>query len=141
MYHSRAQFRAIRTRIGLSQRDLAQNISVSLETVKKWEKPGNFPPSEAAWNYLESMFALHVQAVQTAVEAAKEQEKKIGYKPEFIQLTLFRSQYEYDKFGRDTGNVHLVNARSIEAAAILEHEGYEVRFIYPEATERITKAN
>lgn len=141
MYHSRAQFRAIRTRIGLSQRDLAQNISVSLETVKKWEKPGNFPPSEAAWNYLESMFALHVQAVQAAVDAAQEQEKKIGYKPKFIQLTLFRSQSEYNKFGRDTGNVHLANARTIESAAILEHEGYEVRFVYPEDPKRIYKAS
>lgn len=139
MYHSRAQFRAIRTRVGLSQRDLAQNISVSLETVKKWEKPGNFPPSEAAWNYLESMFALHVQAVQAAVDAAKEQEKALGHRPEFIQLTLFRSRAEYNEFGRDAGNVHLVNARTIEIAAILEHEGYEVRFVYPEAPERMFK--
>ena len=131
MYHSRAQFRAIRTRVGLSQRDLAQNTSVSLETVKKWEKPGNFPPSEAAWKYLETMFALHVQAVQTAVEAAKEQEKKIGYRPEFIQLTLFRSQAEYNQFGRDAGNVHIVNARVMEVAVVLESQGYEVRFRYP----------
>lgn len=41
--------------------------------------------------------------------------------------------------GRDTGNVHLVNARTIEIAAILEHEGYEVRFVYPDDDERMFK--
>ena len=139
MHRSRAQFRANRLRVGLSQLEVARKVHCSVETVKKWEKPSGFPPSAAAWDYLEAVLALHVEAVESAVNAVHEQEKVLGHRPEFIQLTLWRSQKEYDHMGRDTGNVHLVNARTIEIAAILEHEGYEVRFVYPDDDERMFK--
>lgn len=131
MHRSRAQFRANRLRVGLSQLEVARKVHCSVETVKKWEKPNGFPPSAAAWDYLEAVLALHVEAVESAVNAVHEQGKALGHRPEFIQLTLWRSQKEYNSMGRDAGNVHIVNARVMEVAAVLESQGYEVRFRYP----------
>lgn len=41
----------------------------------------------------------------------------------------------YDRFGRDKGDYAIVNARSREIAAILEAQGIEARFRYPEDDE------
>lgn len=36
------------------------------------------------------------------------------------------------------GNIHLINACALEIAQILEHEGYEVRYSYPDFPEEAT---
>lgn len=41
----------------------------------------------------------------------------------------------YDRYGRDKGDYAIVNARSREIAAILEAQGIEARFRYPEDDE------
>lgn len=52
-----------------------------------------------------------------------------------VDLLYYRSQEHYDRYGRDKGDYAIVNARSREISAILESEGIEARFRYPEDDE------
>lgn len=55
--------------------------------------------------------------------------------PSHVDLLYYRSQEHYDRYGRDKGDYAIVNARSREIAAILESQGIEARFRYPEDDE------
>lgn len=131
----KAQFRAIRERCGISQQMLASKAGVKVLSVKRWEKPGEAgaPADVCAW--LGHMLNLHIQAVESALDAVDEMEELNGNPPSHVDLLYYRSQAHYDRFGRDKGNFSVVNARTREIAAILEAQGIEARFRYPEDDE------
>lgn len=135
MAMSKAQFRATRERCGISQQMLADHFGNKVLTVKRWEKPGEAEPPEDAQAYLRHMLDLHMQAVEAALDAVDEMEELHGKPPSHVDLLYYRSQAHYDRFGRDKGDFAVVNARSREIAAILELQGFEVRFVYPEDNE------
>ncbi len=83
-----------------------------------------------AW--LGRMLDLHIQAVEAALDAVDGIEEVQGNPPDHVDLTYYRSQAHYDKFGRDEAVYSVVNARSREIGAILQAEGYTVRYVYPE---------
>lgn len=132
---SKAQFREIRERCGISQQMLASKAGVKVLSVKRWEKPGEAeaPADVQAW--LESMLTQHVEAVEAALDAVDEMTKTQGHAPSHVDLLYYRSQEHYDRYGRDKGDYAIVNARSREIAAILEAQGIEARFKYPEDDE------
>lgn len=132
---SKAQFRAIRERCGISQQMLASKADVKVLSVKRWEKPGEAeaPADVQAW--LERMLTQHVEAVEAALDAVDEMTKTQGHAPNHVDLLYYRSQEHYDRFGRDEGDYAIANARSREIAAILEAHGIEARFRYPEDDE------
>ena len=51
-----AEFRAKRELCGLSLYDVADELGVAMNTVKRWENPNYFPPSPAAWRYIDRMY-------------------------------------------------------------------------------------
>lgn len=132
---SKAQFRETRERCGISQQMLASNAGVKVLSVKRWEKPGEAeaPADVQAW--LERMLTQHVEAVEAALDAVEEMTETQGHAPNHVDLLYYRSQEHYDRFGRDKGDYAIVNARSREIAAILEAQGIEARFKYPEDDE------
>ena len=132
---SKAAFRAARERCGISQQMLASKTGVKVLSVKRWEKPGEAeaPADVQAW--LESMLTQHVEAVEAALDAVEEMTETQGHAPSHVDLLYYRSQEHYDRFGRDKGDYAIVNARSREIAAILEAQGIEARFQYPEDDE------
>ena len=132
---SKAQFREIRERCGISQKMLADRFSNAVLTVKRWEKPGEAEPPADVQAWLESMLTQHVEAVEAALDAVDEMTETQGHAPNHVDLLYYRSQAHYDRFGRDKGDYAIVNARSREIAAILEAEGIEARFRYPEDDE------
>lgn len=92
------------------------------------------PPADVqAW--LESMLTQHVEAVEAALDAVDGIEEVQGNPPDHVDLLYYRSQEHYDRYGRDKGDYAIVNARSREIAAILETQGIEARFRYPEDDE------
>lgn len=97
------------------------------------EKLGNDAADVQAW--LESMLTQHVEAVEAALDAVDEMTETQGHAPSHVDLLYYRSQEHYDRYGRDKGDYAIVNARSREIAAILESEGIEARFRYPEDDE------
>lgn len=131
----KAQFRATRERCGISQQMLASKAGVKVLSVKRWEKPGDVeaPADVRAW--LGHMLALHIQAVESALDAVDEMTETQGHAPSHVDLLYYRSQEHYDRYGRDQGDYAIVNARSREIAAILEARGIEARFRYPEDDE------
>ncbi len=132
---SKAQFREIRERCGISQKMLADRFSNAVLTVKRWEKPGEAEPPADVQAWLESMLTQHVEAVEVALDAVDEMTEAQGHAPGHVDLLYYRSQEHYDRFGRDKGDYAIVNARSREIAAILETQGIEARFKYPEDDE------
>lgn len=132
---SKAQFRAIRERCGISQKMLADRFSNAVLTVKRWEKPGEAEPPADVQAWLESMLTQHVEAVEAALDAVEEMTETQGHAPSHVDLLYYRSQAHYDTYGRDKGDYAIANARSREIAAILEAQGIEARFRYPEDDE------
>lgn len=132
---SKAQFRATRERCGISQQMMADHFGNKVLTVKRWEKPGEAEPPEDAQTYLLHMLDLHVQAVEAALDAVDEMEEELGKLPSHVDLLYYRSQAHYDRFGRDKGDFSVVNARTREIAALLETQGIEARFVFPEDNE------
>ena len=132
---SKAQFREIRERCGISQKMLADRFSNAVLTVKRWEKPGEAEPPADVQAWLESMLTQHVEAVEAALDAVDEMTETQGHAPNHVDLLYYRSQAHYDRFGRDKGDYAIVNARSREIAAILEAQDIEARFRYPEDDE------
>ena len=135
MTMSKAQFRATRERCGISQQMMADHFGNKVLTVKRWEKPGEAEPPEDAQAWLESMLTQHVEAVEAALDAVDEMTETQGHAPSHVDLMYYRSQEHYDRFGRDKGDYAIANARSREIAAILEAQGIEARFKYPEDDE------
>ena len=137
MTMSKAQFRATRERCGISQQMMAERCEkpVKMLTVKRWEKPGEAEPPEDAQEYLRHMLDLHVQAVEAALDAVDEMEELNGNPPSHVDLLYYRSQAHYDRYGRDKGDFSVINARTREIAALLEMQGIEARFVFPEDNE------
>lgn len=134
--HKKADFKARREMLGLSQSLLADVCDVTTTSVKRWERPGFPEPPEDAWDYIEECEERQQKIVAFAVDKAEELARETGAQEVF--LTYFRSQEEYDKHGRDPGSCMMANANVRRIAAILAHQGYDVSFVYPEdwPTER-----
>ena len=132
---SKAQFRATRERCGISQQMMADHFGNKVLTVKRWEKPGEAEPPEDAQAYLLHMLDLHVQTVEAALDAVDEMEELNGNPPSHVDLLYYRSQAHYDRYGRDKGDFAVANARTREIAALLETQGIEARFVFPEDDE------
>lgn len=135
MTMSKAQFRATRERCGIGQQMMADHFGNKVLTVKRWEKPGEAEPPEDAQAYLLHKLDLHVQAVEAALDAVEEMEELNGNPPSHVDLLYYRSQAHYDRYGRDRGDFTVVNARAREIAALLETQGIEARFVFPEDNE------
>ena len=65
-----AEFRAERELCGLSLYDVAKELGVAVNTVKRWENPNYFPPSPAAWEYIDREYERHCDRVEAALREA-----------------------------------------------------------------------
>jgi hypothetical protein len=65
-----AEFRAKREMCGLSLYDVAQELGVAANTVKRWENPNYFPPSPAAWRFIDRQYDKHCDRVDEALQSA-----------------------------------------------------------------------
>ena len=65
-----AEFRAKRELCGISLYDIADELGVAVNTVKRWENPNYFPPSPAAWRYVDRQYEKHCDQVEEALQEA-----------------------------------------------------------------------
>lgn len=65
-----AEFRAKRELCGLSTYDVAKELGVAVNTVKRWENPNYFPPSPAAWRFIDREYEKHCDRVEDALQEA-----------------------------------------------------------------------
>lgn len=127
---TKADFRATRETIGLTQGDVAKALGVSLRTVKRWEHPEWQEPPEDAWEWLMDMHDRRVVAVDAMVDRALAVAGRGDL--DVVAITYYRDQSQYDACGRDDGPYGFVNSIAREVALDLAGEGIETEFRYPD---------
>ena len=127
---TKADFRATRETIGLTQGDVAKALGVALRTVKRWEHPDWQEPPEDAWAWLLGMLERHDAAVDAMVDEAMALVREHG--PEVVSITYYREQSQYDACGREPAPYGFVNSIAREVALDLVGEGIEIEFRYPD---------
>lgn len=128
---TKADFRAIRETIGLTQGDVAKACGVSLRTVKRWEHPDWQEPPDDAWEWLLDMHDRHDALVDKAVGRALAIVGERG-EPAAVVITYYRDQPQYDAHGRDPGPYGFANSIAREVALDLNGKGIETEFRYPD---------
>ena len=124
-----AEFRAEREMCGLSLYDVAEELGVAVNTVKRWENPNYFPPSPAAWQYIDRQYDLHCDHVEEAIRAAIASAR--DGEPVIVKW------YRNGMSGVSDREVGMHNAVSRAVAESLMTLGREVTFIWsdPDAEE------
>lgn len=117
-----ATFRALRTLLGYDQEAVARALGVNKKTVSRWES-GYFDIPDNVVEWLNMWLERSGYIIDAALDAAEG--------ADCVHLTYYRTQLEYDKAGRDTGNYHLANANARRVADALMAQGIDVVFSYP----------
>lgn len=124
---SKADFRATREMLGMTQQDVADAVSVRVLTIKRWERGDQEPPADVlAW--LEDLSEAQRETVEAAVSAAVASAPPHGS----VQLTYYRTQQQYDELGGDDSPFGMANANARLVAARLDAMGYAVGWAYPD---------
>ena len=127
---TKADFRATRETIGLTQGDVAKALGVSLRTVKRWEHPDWQEPPEDAWEWLMDMHDRHDAAVDAMVDRTLVVAGRGDI--DVVAITYYRDQSQYDAHGRESGPYGFANSVAREVALNLNGEGIETEFRYPD---------
>lgn len=124
-----AEFRAERELCGLSLYDVADELGVAVNTVKRWENPNYFPPSPDAWRYIDRQYRKHRSRVADALREALD--SRVEGQPIIIPWHRNGMRGISDK------DVGMSNAVSRSVAQSLMTFGYEVTFRWadPDAEE------
>ena len=124
-----AEFRARRELCGLSLYDVAQELGVALNTVKRWENPNYFPPSPAAWRFIDRQFDNYCDRVENALQDA------IDHRTEGQPIVVH--WHRHGMRGISEMQVGMNNAVSKAVAESLITLGYDVTFRWsdPEAED------
>lgn len=129
---SKAQFKALRERAGLTQQDVADALDVNVRSVKRWEHEAHpYDAPDEAWELLEQRLDTQRQMVEYLADVVEDAAEKAGRPPALVPITYYRDQRMYDTFGRDAGAYGIANANARATADMLERMGYEVEFRYP----------
>ena len=131
---SKADLRARREMLGLTQGDVADMLGVTVMSVNRWERPGKNDAPTEAWELIEGYERRMAGAVDACVSIAEDAAAKAGKPPKAVQITVFRSQKDYDRWGRDDGLFHFARACAFDAAGTRASEGCDVEFVYPESS-------
>lgn len=134
MARGKADFKAQRERLGLTQQDIADALDVNVKTVKNWENPRQtrYRISNAAWEYLDRAHDMQAQQVAYACSVVEKRIDELGREPAAVSITYYRDQATYDRFGREAGPFGQANANARAIACELERKGIKVEFRYPD---------
>lgn len=134
MARGKADFKAQRERLGLSQQDVADALGINIKTVKNWENPRQtrYRISDAAWEYLDRAADVQAQQVAYACSVVEKRIDELGREPAVVTITYYRDQATYDRFGREAGPFGQANANARAIASELERMGIQVEFRYPD---------
>jgi hypothetical protein len=130
MEYTKANFRAIREIVGMTQKELADTVGVDVHTVKVWEaKNTKWQPSPSAWEVLTSAKNQQDEVVCFSCDKARRVAQEAGEKPRVVIFKYWHDQKQYDEY-HNSGSFGMANANTRLAAAILKNDGFEVSFEY-----------
>lgn len=130
----KADFRALREKLGVTQPLLARHLHRDVRTVKSWEDPGfHYGPPREAWDWLQELEMDLYRSVAGTVsdaEGRRREARDAGMSDPVISLPYFRHQTEYERFGAPLGWFRLANAASARAGDELNARGFSVSYEY-----------
>lgn len=137
MARGKADFKAQRERLGLTQQDISDALGINIKTVKNWENPrqARYRISDAAWEYLDCAADIQAQQVAYARSVIEKYAEVFAESPIVVPITYFRDQAAYDECGRDAGPYGQANATSRAIACELERMGIQVEFRYADSVD------
>lgn len=128
---TKAEFRAIRETVGMTQAHLASMLGVEVRSVKRWENPDapQVPPQDA-WDLVDEAAASQRAALDAMIDQAAKAAAEHG-ELSAVALPYWASQSAYDAghySGADGADWRMVNATSRLAAVELGRRGIAVRW-------------
>ena len=127
-----AEFRAKREMSGLSTYDVAQELNVAVNTVKRWENPNYFPPSPAAWRFIDRAYEKHRKHVAELVDKAIDSFDEKTEEPIAIGWTRNGKNAKGAQVGE-------ANATAQAVAESLISMGYPVRFVWSDPDDDLAQ--
>ena len=131
---TKAEFRAMRETLGITQQRLADDLGVKVLSVKRWESP-RYPqqaPSDA-WSLLDDLMAVQDSAVEAAVAQVRSVELERDGHPREVLIPYWSSQDDYMEHhysaAESDGSWTEINATSRRVASVLKVLGFEVRWV------------
>ena len=131
---TKAEFRAIRETVGMTQAALADELGVQERSVKRWEgKDAPQVPPEDAWDVLGAALDRQREVVLFALSKVYEISDEMGDEPIHVSLPYWSCAEDYEASFTDAANgIHgdwrMANANARVLAAILWAEGVEVEW-------------
>ena len=132
---NKATFRAMRERVGMTRKTMAECMGVTVKSVKYWESPKSmrFPPDDA-WDLLEDaldwqhgIIDYTLGKIEEMVDAAG------GVTPDAIMLPYWLSADDYEENSGDSkyglnGDWNMANANARVLEVYLESIGVRVKW-------------
>lgn len=137
MARGKADFRARREMLGLTQQDVADALNANVKTIKNWENPRQtrYRISDAAWEFLDCAADIQARQVAYARCVIEKHAEVFAESPIVVPITYYRDQAAYDECGRDAGPYGQANATSRAIARELERMGVQVEFRYADSAD------
>ena len=131
--NTKAQFRATREMVGLTQADVAEDLKVSIQSVKRWEREDmtNYSVPESALRYINDQKADFVNTVTRLYNSYFELIESNIVDIDALPLTYCRDQSMHDDWTREPARFGTANAIARAVATMLEIDGYHVEWSYP----------
>ena len=134
MIRSKANFRAARESVGLTQAALASELGVQVRSVKRWESPEapQRPPADA-WRILQDAYDAQWEAVEAAVAKAEQIRAERG-EHAAVRIRYWPDAESYLEKSTDSalsvaGDWRMANANARAAALVLQGRGFAVEFV------------
>ena len=130
----KAQFRATRELVGLTQADVAEDLGVAIQSVKRWEREDmkNYSVPETALAYIHEQKDSFIKSVTRLYNSFFESIESGDADIDALPLTYFRDQAMRDRALEEPGRFSQINAIARAVATMLEVEGYHVSWTYPD---------
>lgn len=117
-----AQFRCLRTVLGISRRDLADRLGVHIRSVRAWDFTTTAP--DAAWSILDAQVEWVTKTVEAVEDELENVEREYGA-PERVDLTAYVNDESAARAGIDMpANWHTATIGLL--TVLLSRDGYDV---------------